>query len=134
MIAGINGQNLAKEITIDLSPLSRVPSSIELIVDGEGARDLHSSQLMPGDGTLTVQLQREDEIESLVIIRSAFLGIVVCRSRIHLLSGIGDWHGGRAMVFQGEALHHPLLSAIVSVTLPFGPSKNLLILLLLGPF
>jgi alpha-glucosidase len=56
-IAGINGENLAKEITVDISPLGGVPASIELIVDGEGARDLQNTQLMPGDGTLTVQLQ-----------------------------------------------------------------------------
>ena len=56
-IAGINGENVAKEIIVDISPLGGVPSSIELIVDGEGARDLNSTQLMPGDGTITVQLQ-----------------------------------------------------------------------------
>ncbi|MCK5065940.1 MAG: glycoside hydrolase family 97 catalytic domain-containing protein [Bacteroidales bacterium] len=56
-IAGINGENLAKEITIDLSPLGEIPASIDLIVDGEGARDLQSTQVQPGEGKLSIQLK-----------------------------------------------------------------------------
>lgn len=46
-----------KEITIDLSDLGSKPTIIERIVDGEGARDLQSTQQGPGDGTLTLHLK-----------------------------------------------------------------------------
>jgi hypothetical protein len=56
-IAGINGENVAKELSFDLSNLGSKPASIELIVDGEGPRELQNTQHLPGDGTLTIQLQ-----------------------------------------------------------------------------
>lgn len=56
-IAGVNGENLEKEITVDLSPLGALPSEIVLIVDGDGARDLQSTALVPADGMITIRLQ-----------------------------------------------------------------------------
>jgi alpha-glucosidase len=56
-IAGVNGENIEKEITIDLSPLGTIPSNIEMIVDGNGARDLQSASLAPVDGKVSIHLQ-----------------------------------------------------------------------------
>jgi alpha-glucosidase len=56
-IGGINGENVAKEITIDLSKTGEAPAELELIVDGKSARDLQSSINKPIDGKLTILLQ-----------------------------------------------------------------------------
>jgi alpha-glucosidase len=56
-IAGVNGENIEKELTIDLSPLGTIPSSIEMIVDGDGARDLQSTTLAPVDGKVSIHMQ-----------------------------------------------------------------------------
>jgi len=56
-IAGINGENMEKELTIDLSPLGEIPPEIELIVDGDGARDLQTAVLTPAEGKITIRLQ-----------------------------------------------------------------------------
>jgi alpha-glucosidase len=56
-IAGINGEDIAKEITIDLSPLGEIPADIPLIMDGEGACNLVRSTVQPSDGKLTVELK-----------------------------------------------------------------------------
>ncbi|MBE9519245.1 MAG: glycoside hydrolase family 97 catalytic domain-containing protein [Bacteroidetes bacterium] len=56
-IAGINGENMEKEISIDLSPLGIVPSTIALIVDGNGARDLQTASITPVDGKVSIRLQ-----------------------------------------------------------------------------
>jgi len=55
-IAGINGENKEKELSIDLSRLGNLPWSIALIVDGEGNRDLHSTTIGPVDGKITIRL------------------------------------------------------------------------------
>ena len=56
-IAGVNGENMEKEITIDLSPLGTIPSSIDMIIDGNGARDLQTVSLAPEDGKVSIHLQ-----------------------------------------------------------------------------
>jgi alpha-glucosidase len=56
-IAGVNGENLEKELSIDLSRLGTIPANIALIVDGNGARDLQSASLAPVDGKLNIRLQ-----------------------------------------------------------------------------
>jgi len=56
-VAGINGENMEKELTIDLSPLGNIPTEIELIVDGNGARDLQSSVVAPTDSKISIRLQ-----------------------------------------------------------------------------
>jgi len=56
-IAGINGENMEKELTIDLSPLGEIPPEIELIVDGDGARDLQTAVLTPAEGKIAIRLQ-----------------------------------------------------------------------------
>ena len=56
-IGGINGENKAKEITIDLSLTGAVPAEIQLIVDGGSPRDLQASRMMPDDGKISIQLQ-----------------------------------------------------------------------------
>jgi len=56
-IAGINGEKTEKEITIDLSQLGTVPANIEMIVDGNGAKDLQSAGVDPLDGKITIRMQ-----------------------------------------------------------------------------
>ncbi len=56
-IGGINGENQAKEITIDLSNTGEAPAELALIVDGSSARDLQSITKQTSDGKLTIQLQ-----------------------------------------------------------------------------
>ena len=56
-IAGINGEKTEKEITIDLSQLGTVPANIEMIVDGNGAKDLQSAGVAPLDGKITIRMQ-----------------------------------------------------------------------------
>lgn len=56
-MAGINGEDITKEITIDLSPLGEIPADIPLIMDGEGTRNLVRSMVLPSDGKLTVELK-----------------------------------------------------------------------------
>lgn len=56
-IGGINGENKAKEITIDLSATGAAPAELELIVDGKTARDLQSSTVKPTDEKVTIKLQ-----------------------------------------------------------------------------
>lgn len=56
-VAGINGENMEKDLTIDLSALGNIPSEIQLIVDGNGARDLQSSVVAPADGKISIRLQ-----------------------------------------------------------------------------
>lgn len=56
-IGGINGENVAKEVTFDLSKTGKVPSELELFVDGSTARDLQTLNLNPNDGILTIHLQ-----------------------------------------------------------------------------
>jgi alpha-glucosidase len=55
-IAGANGENISKGLSVDLSELGAIPASIELIVDGEGPRDLQSTTLVPVDGELKLAL------------------------------------------------------------------------------
>ncbi|MDX2430011.1 MAG: glycoside hydrolase family 97 catalytic domain-containing protein [Bacteroides sp.] len=56
-IGGINGENQAKEITIDLSVTGEAPAELELIVDGKSARDLQTSIMQTKDGKLTIKMQ-----------------------------------------------------------------------------
>ena len=56
-LAGINGENVEKDITIDLSHLGTIPSNIEMIIDGDGASDLQCSTMAPVDGKISIQLQ-----------------------------------------------------------------------------
>ena len=55
-IAGVNGENMSKELSVDLSVLGAPPAGIELIVDGEGPRDLQSTTLKPAEGELKILL------------------------------------------------------------------------------
>lgn len=55
-IAGVNGENVEKEITVDLALLGTASASIEMIVDGAGALDLQSTTVIPADGRITLQL------------------------------------------------------------------------------
>lgn len=56
-IAGINGEDLTKDINIDLSQLGIIPATIVMIVDGENPRDLQTTLVDPVEGKLTLQLQ-----------------------------------------------------------------------------
>ena len=56
-IAGVNGENMEKELSIDLSALGAIPSNIEMVVDGDGARDLQSASITTADGKITIKLQ-----------------------------------------------------------------------------
>jgi len=56
-IAGVNGENLEKELTVDLASLGSAPASFEMIVDGDGVRDLQSTSATLEDGKFTIQLQ-----------------------------------------------------------------------------
>ena len=56
-IAGINGENTAKELTIDLSLSGTSPSSMEVIGDGNGPRDLQHAVVDIKDGKLTIHMQ-----------------------------------------------------------------------------
>lgn len=56
-IAGINGENIEKEISIDLSPLGMLPPELELIVDGKGGRDLQTTLITPEEGQISLRLQ-----------------------------------------------------------------------------
>jgi hypothetical protein len=56
-VAGVNGENMEKELSIDLSPLGKIPTEIELIVDGQNARDLQTTVLSPTDGKISIRLQ-----------------------------------------------------------------------------
>ncbi len=56
-IAGINGEKIEKEITIDLSPVGTIPSNIEMIIDGNGAQDMQSAAVAPVDGKISIRLQ-----------------------------------------------------------------------------
>jgi hypothetical protein len=55
-IAGVNGENIEKDLTIDLSTLGDNPSEIELIVDGDGPRDLQTKVVALVDGKFSVRL------------------------------------------------------------------------------
>jgi hypothetical protein len=56
-IGAINGENLAKDLSIDLSITGETPDELTLIVDGSGPRDLQSSTLKTEEGLLTISLQ-----------------------------------------------------------------------------
>ena len=56
-IAGVNGQNETKEITVDLSRTGKIPETILWIGDGTSPRDLQSRQLAPDGGALTLNLE-----------------------------------------------------------------------------
>ncbi len=56
-IGGINGENQAKEITIDLSVCGGGPAELELIIDGKGPRDLQTLKIKLDEGKFTLQLQ-----------------------------------------------------------------------------
>lgn len=56
-IGGINGENVEKELSIDLNPLGTVPSNIAIIVDGNGPRDLQSETVEPVAGKLSIRLR-----------------------------------------------------------------------------
>jgi hypothetical protein len=56
-LAGVNGENESKDISIDLSNLGTIPANITLIEDGEGARDLQTRGLEPGEGAMSLYLQ-----------------------------------------------------------------------------
>ena len=56
-IAGVNGENMDKELSIDLSPLGTIPSTIEMIMDGDGVRDLQTAAITPIDGKISIRLQ-----------------------------------------------------------------------------
>ncbi|RLD87949.1 MAG: hypothetical protein DRJ29_17710 [Bacteroidetes bacterium] len=56
-IAGVNGENMEKELSIDLARLGTVPANIVLIIDGDGPRDLQSTEISPVDGKLNIRLQ-----------------------------------------------------------------------------
>ena len=47
---------MGKDITIDLSLLGTVPSNLEIIVDGNGPRDLQSAAITPIDGKISIKL------------------------------------------------------------------------------
>ena len=55
-IAGVNGENISKQLSVDLSVLGAPPAGIELIVDGEGPGDLQSTTLKPVEGELKLLL------------------------------------------------------------------------------
>jgi len=55
-IAGVNGEKIEKDLTIDLSSLGNIPSEIEMIVDGDGPRDLQTAVLVPEDGKISIRL------------------------------------------------------------------------------
>ncbi len=55
-IAGVNGENMEKELIVDLSPLGKIPSEMEMIVDGDGPRDLQTLVLAPTDGKISIRL------------------------------------------------------------------------------
>lgn len=55
-VAGINGESTEKELSIDLSPLGNIPSEIELIVDGDGARELQSTIIAPAESKISIRL------------------------------------------------------------------------------
>jgi hypothetical protein len=42
---------------MDPSPLGAIPTNIEMILDGDGPRDLQSASIVPVDGKLNIQLQ-----------------------------------------------------------------------------
>ncbi len=54
---GINGEGIAKELTIDLSLTGSSPATVRLITDGSTARDLQKSDMTPEGGKLTISLQ-----------------------------------------------------------------------------
>jgi alpha-glucosidase len=56
-IAGINGENKAKDLAIDLSVTGEAPASIQVITDGSTARDLQMAELTPEEGKLTLHLE-----------------------------------------------------------------------------
>lgn len=57
-MGGINGEGIAKELTIDLSLTGESPpETVELIVDGSSARDLQRNIIQTSDGKLTIQIQ-----------------------------------------------------------------------------
>jgi alpha-glucosidase len=56
-IAGVNGENMEKELSIDLSRLGTIPEYIEMIMDGDGARDLQTAAITPIDGKISIHLQ-----------------------------------------------------------------------------
>ena len=55
-IAGVNGEKIEKDLIIDLSSLGNIPSEIEMIVDGDGPRDLQTAVLVPEDGKISIRL------------------------------------------------------------------------------
>ena len=55
-IAGVNGENTEKDLTVDLSPLGKIPPEMELIVDGDGPRDLQTLVLTPVEGKISIRL------------------------------------------------------------------------------
>jgi len=55
-IAGVNGENLSKVLSVDLPDLGEKPLSIKLLVDGEGPGELQSMTLEPDDGRLNLAL------------------------------------------------------------------------------
>jgi hypothetical protein len=56
-IGGINGEDITKELTVDLSLTGELPGSIEIIGDGDSARDLQLSGAEVKEGKLTIQMQ-----------------------------------------------------------------------------
>jgi len=56
-IGGINGEGFAKDLTIDLSVIGDSPETLDLIVDGNSARDLQRKNIQTEDGKLTIHME-----------------------------------------------------------------------------
>jgi hypothetical protein len=56
-LAGINGENYAKELSINLAPTNTSPQRVVIFSDGEGPEDLQKTEMDPVDGKLTIRLE-----------------------------------------------------------------------------
>ena len=56
-IGGINGENVAKDLTIDLSACGSAPSEVQMIIDGSSPRDLQSTSIQTEGNKLTIHLE-----------------------------------------------------------------------------
>ncbi len=56
-IAGINGEEISKELTFNLPEMDGMPDAVRLICDGEPDRDLQMTDLQVRDGKITVSMK-----------------------------------------------------------------------------
>ena len=56
-IAGINGEEISKELTFELPATDGIPASVRLISDGESDRDLQLTDMQVREGKLTVTMK-----------------------------------------------------------------------------